>query len=226
MREPETQDASGVQEWDIHLVYDILENLFGHPGDPALDVRAATSTRSTRCPTPAGSPKPHWGQAAVGRRRPSREARSTGAARATRRTVDGRARQAGRRPRRGSRHARSRGPDLVRLHSTPTAFRKRATGAILVANRIFWALGYWQTENHLVHVRPEQARDRPMTRRSRRLRASARRLKHSDMEAGVPPIASRRRRLVSRDCRRGACLGAVLGGFRYHGHAARRSERR
>ena len=31
-----------------------------------------------------------------------------------------------------------------------------ATGAILVANKIFWALGYWQVENYLISVRPDQ----------------------------------------------------------------------
>ena len=30
-----------------------------------------------------------------------------------------------------------------------------ATGAIVVANRIFWALGYWQVENYLVTVNPD-----------------------------------------------------------------------
>ena len=35
-------------------------------------------------------------------------------------------------------------------------FPEAATGAILVANKIFWALGYWQVENHLVSVRLEQ----------------------------------------------------------------------
>src|SRR4051794_5579657 len=39
-REPETQDASGVQPWDINLFWDLALNLFGKPGDPALDVKA------------------------------------------------------------------------------------------------------------------------------------------------------------------------------------------
>ena len=33
-------------------------------------------------------------------------------------------------------------------------FPEAATGAILVANKIFWALGYWQVENYLVHITP------------------------------------------------------------------------
>ena len=33
-------------------------------------------------------------------------------------------------------------------------FPEAATGAILAANKIFWALGYWQVENYLVHITP------------------------------------------------------------------------
>ena len=32
-REPETQDASKAEEWDIDLFCDLAENLFGKPGD-------------------------------------------------------------------------------------------------------------------------------------------------------------------------------------------------
>src|SRR5512145_3031999 len=39
-REPETQDASKVQEWEIGLTADLLANLFGMPGGPASGERA------------------------------------------------------------------------------------------------------------------------------------------------------------------------------------------
>lgn len=35
-------------------------------------------------------------------------------------------------------------------------YPEAATGAIVVANKIFWALGYWQVENFLTRVTPEQ----------------------------------------------------------------------
>ena len=38
--EPETQDAGKAQPRDIELIWDLAENLFSRPGDPALDVRA------------------------------------------------------------------------------------------------------------------------------------------------------------------------------------------
>ena len=40
VREPETENASGVHEWDIDLFYDLAENLFGRPGDPGPAGRA------------------------------------------------------------------------------------------------------------------------------------------------------------------------------------------
>src|ERR671910_3210886 len=40
-REPESQDASKVAEWDIDLVYDLAENLFARPGDRGPAQRAS-----------------------------------------------------------------------------------------------------------------------------------------------------------------------------------------
>ena len=39
-REPETRDASKAAAKDIDLFWDLLQNLFAHPGDPNLDQRA------------------------------------------------------------------------------------------------------------------------------------------------------------------------------------------
>ena len=39
-REPETQDASGAQPWDINLFYDLSYNLFVMPGRVPANVRA------------------------------------------------------------------------------------------------------------------------------------------------------------------------------------------
>jgi len=40
VREPDTQDASKVQAWDIDLAIDLATNLFSRPGDKTPDVRA------------------------------------------------------------------------------------------------------------------------------------------------------------------------------------------
>jgi hypothetical protein len=39
-REPETQDASKVNEWEIDLIIDLATNLVGRPGDSTPNVRA------------------------------------------------------------------------------------------------------------------------------------------------------------------------------------------
>jgi hypothetical protein len=90
-----------------------------------------------------------------------------------------------------------------------------ATGAIAVATRLFWALGYWQTENHLVSV----TRDRlvvadtavftPQSGRTRAMRASdldaALRRAHRGADGAYRAVASR------------AVPGRPVGGFRYYG---------
>lgn len=40
LREPVSQNAAGVQPWEIDLVYDLVENMFTKPGDKTPDVRA------------------------------------------------------------------------------------------------------------------------------------------------------------------------------------------
>ena len=59
-----------------------------------------------------------------------------------------------------------------------------ATGAIAVANKIFWALGYWQVEN-------SSRLDRPATSRDRR---------QGDLHAGVRAQAPDARRAISTRC--------------------------
>ena len=39
-REPDSQNASGVEPWDIDLFWDLTENMFTRPGDPAVNVPA------------------------------------------------------------------------------------------------------------------------------------------------------------------------------------------
>ena len=62
-----------------------------------------------------------------------------------------------------------------------------ATGALVVANKIFWTLGYWQVENFLITVRPISSTS-PRPRRSPRPRGKRRPMRTSDLEAvfGAP----------------------------------------
>ena len=51
----DSEDASGVQEREIDLVYDTLENSFSWPGDRTPNVRRRTSTQSMTYRTRTGS---------------------------------------------------------------------------------------------------------------------------------------------------------------------------
>jgi hypothetical protein len=209
-REPETQDASGVKEWDIHLVYDILENLFGRPGDQTPDVRARNVNTIDEVPDS------NWFTNRIGARPLSVEEavkgpiNSGGPAPGTWVVVRGK--QAGVAP---GFTMRDREGQTWFVSFDASGLPEAATGAILVANRIFWALGYWQTENHLVFARPEQleiAEDATITPPSGNLR----RLKQSDLDE----VLRRSHRGPDGSYRAVAARalpGRVLGGFRYHG---------
>ena len=94
-------------------------------------------------------------------------------------------------------------------------YPEAATGAILVANKIFWSLGYWQVENFLVDVRLDQlvvadsAKVKPPSGKERPMRRSdiedvLRRAQRSP-DGGYRAIAAR------------AVPGRPIGGFRYYG---------
>ena len=90
-----------------------------------------------------------------------------------------------------------------------------ATGAIAVANRIFWALGYWQVENHLVSVTRDEltigegASFKPLSGKRRQMRLSdiddVLKRAHRGPNGSYRAIAAR------------AVAGRPVGGFRYHG---------
>ena len=90
-----------------------------------------------------------------------------------------------------------------------------ATGAIMVANKIFWALGYWQVENHLATITrdqivisdkaiftPSSGRRRPMEARD--LDDLLERA-HRSADGSFRAVAAR------------ALPGRPIGGFRYYG---------
>jgi hypothetical protein len=209
-REPETQDASGVQEWDIDLYWDLFENTFGKPGDPTPDVLARNIN------TIGEVPDSNWFTNRIGAKPLSTEEAVKG-------PIDGngpapgtwlvtRGKTAGVAP---GFIIRDREGVTWFVSFDAKGFPEAATGAILVANRIFWALGYWQTENHLVHVRPEQlemsedATIRPLSGGRRRMKLAdveeVLRRSHRGPDGSYRAVAAR------------ALPGRVLGGFRYYG---------
>jgi hypothetical protein len=209
-REPETQDASGVQPWDIHLVYDLAENTFGRPGDSTPDVRARNINSIDEVPDS------NWFTNRVGSKPLSIEeavkgpVNGSGPAAGTWTVIRGK--QAGVAP--GFTMRDSQG-EIWFVSFDSEGFPDAATGAILVANRIFWALGYWQAENHLVHVKPDQlqisedAEIKPASGKKRRMKLhdldDVFRRSQRSPDGAYRAVAAR------------ALPGRVLGGFRYHG---------
>jgi hypothetical protein len=209
-REPETQDASNVQEWDIDLMWDLAENLFGHPGDPTPNVRARNVNTADEVPDS------NWFTNRIGVRPLSVEEAVRGPL-SDDGPADGplsvvAAKEAGVAPGFTVRDAKN---GLWFVSFDADGFPEAATGAILVANKIFWALGYWQVENYLTRIRPEQlqigegATVRPPSGVRRAMKTSdidevlAR--SHRSPDGSYRAIAGR------------AVPGRPLGGFRYYG---------
>ena len=95
-------------------------------------------------------------------------------------------------------------------------FPEAATGAILVANKIFWTLGYWQVENFLIRVQLDQLvvadigdgtaavrQGTPDADRATSRTCCSR--AHRSADGSYRAVAAR------------AVPGRPLGGFRYHG---------
>ena len=209
-REPETQDASQAAAWTIDLFADLTSNLFGRPGDDAIGVRAANVNTIDEVPDSS------WftnrilarpiaiDEAVRGPRAGEGPAAGTW-------TIVG-AKETGVAP--GFTIQDSAGETWF-ISFDARGYPEAATGAIVVANKIFWTLGYWQVDNVLTRVRPEQvviaetATVRPMSGVRRRMRAGDleaiwQRAHRSD-DGSFRAVAARR------------LAGRPLGGFRYHG---------
>jgi hypothetical protein len=209
-REPESQDASKVQEWVEYPVMDLAINLFGRPGDDKVGVRAGNVNTIDEVPDSS------WFTNRIGSRAVSNEealrASSAGAGVAPGPwTVVG-AKEEGVAP--GFTIVDAAGETWFvsfDAHGYPEA----ATGAILVATRIFWTLGYWQADSVLTAARPEEvllgdaATVRPPSGKKRRMRRSDLDAMwtraHRSPDGSYRAVASRR------------LPGRPLGGFRYHG---------
>jgi hypothetical protein len=210
LREPETQNASGVKPWDIDLVYDLAENLFGRPGDPGPVGRAQNVNTIDEVPDSS------WFTNRI-------LARPLSIAEVTRGPLTGsgpsegtwsvvRPKTAGFAPGFTMRDAQG---DLWFVSFDAKGFPEAATGALLVANKIFWALGYWQVENHLIAVDEKRlvvadsARIRPPSGIERQMRTgdieAVLRRAHRSVDGTYRAVAAR------------AVPGRPLGGFRYHG---------
>ena len=149
-REPESQDAVGVQARVISLFVDLTLNLFGRPGDATENVHAGNVNTIDEVPDS------NWFTNRILARPVSSEEAARGPlvgpgpASGTW-TIVG-PKSAGFAP--GFRMQDSQG-QLWFVSFDARDYPEAATNAIVVANKIFWTIGYWQVENYLTVVRPE-----------------------------------------------------------------------
>ena len=209
-REPDTQDASKVAEWEIVLLVDLATNLFSSPGDDTMGVRAGNVNTIDEVPDS------NWFTNRILSRPVTFSEATRGAG-------------TGAGPAAGPWTVVAEKTDGVAPGFTITdtagetwfvSFDARdqpeaATSALVVANRIFWTLGYWVPDVVLARIRPEQvligdaAMTRPPSGRERPMRPDdldavwAR--AHRSPDGSYRAAASRR------------LAGRPLGGFRYHG---------
>ena len=209
-REPESQDASKVAPWDIDLVYDLAQNLFTRPGDRGPAPRAGNVNTIDEVPDSS------WFTNRILARPVSVEEASrgplTGAGPAPGIWSVVRPKEAGFAP--GFTMRDTKG-DVWFVSFDAKGFPEAATGAILVANKIFWTLGYWQVENYLVSVRLDQlvvaesATTRPPSGKDRPMRlgdiGEVLKRAHRSADGSYRAVAAR------------AVPGRPLGGFRYYG---------
>ena len=209
-REPETQDAAGAQEWDIDLTIDLVTNMFGRPGDSATNVRAKNVNTIDEVPDS------NWFTNRIVQRPIAidelQRGPLTGAGPAPGRWRVVSPKLAGFAP--GFTMTDARG-DRWFVSFDAAGHPEAATGAIAVANRIFWALGYWQVENYLVSVAREQleiAETAVFTPES----GKRRRMQSRDLD-GILERAHRRADGTYRAIAARAVSGRPIGGFKYHG---------
>ncbi len=207
-REPETQDASVVAEWEIDLAADLLINMFTRVAQPdvraqnlnTIDEVADSSWFTNRVYTkPVSVAELVRGPNTIEGPAPGRwtviHPKSAGFAPGF--TV---------RDERG---------EVWFLTFDPKSTPRAATGAIAVACRLFWGLGYYQVESHLSRVRADDLAiaDTAMVR----LRGDQRRPMTMEDVRAVLDRAARDQDGSYRVLAARAAPGRVLGGFRYHG---------
>jgi hypothetical protein len=209
-REPESQDASKVEDWDIELLTDLAINLFTPvPAD-------AGSVRALNVNTIDEVPDSSWFTNRILARPLSLEQAAQGpltsqGPAAGRWTVIA-PKRAGAAPGFTMRDAAG---ELWFVSFDSNGYPEAASAAILVANKIFWTLGYFQVENHLVSVRRDQvevagsAKFTPLSGRTRPMRSHdldevfAR--SHRSPDGTYRGVAAR------------GLPGRVVGGFRFAG---------
>ena len=151
-READTEDASGAQPWDIDLFYDLTYNLFATPRRVPANIRAGNVNTVDEVPDSS------WFTNRIGSRAVTAEELVRGpvagpAPDPAKWTIT-REKSAGAAP---GFTAQDAAGQTWFVSFDASANPEGATGAVVVATKIFWALGYNQVEYFLTEVRRETA---------------------------------------------------------------------
>ena len=207
--EPETQDASAVESWDIDLAFDLAYNMFARPGASETRVRAQNINTVDEVPDSS------WFTNRIGFRPLSVEELVQGPATLVAYPGVGiitRPKDVGDAP--GFIGSDENG-DTWFVSFDARGHPEAATGSLLVASKLFWALGYWQAEQYVYRLRPDELEIAPEAE-VRMPSGQYRPMVQSDLQdvlARAEPSADGSYRVAAAL----AIPGRVLGGFRYHG---------
>ena len=208
--EPNSRDASGVQPWDIGLTYELAYNLF------VTSRYKPTNTRAGNINTVDEVPDSSWFTNRIGAAPMSTAAISqgplVGAPPAPEKWVILREKSAGVNPGFTARDANGETWFLAFDHA---ARPEGASGAVVIANKLFWALGYHQVETFLTTFDPKRATIDPQAT-VRRPSGDRTAFTADDMQE-VLERAARNADGTYRVSAGRALPGKILGGFRYSG---------
>ena len=209
-REPETADASGAQPWDIDLYYDLAYNLF------VTTRRTPANVRAKNVNTIDEVPDSSWFTNRIGSRPVSIEEVQRGpvigpAPSPASWTVT-REKSSGDAP--GFTATDANGGTWFVSFDSPVN-PDGATGALVIATKIFWALGYNQVEYFVTDFRPETVK---IGDKATKRRPSGRRTPMD--QSDIREVLDRAHRSQDGSYRAAAgrlLAGKVLGGFKYEG---------
>ena len=208
--EPETADASHVTSQDVDLIPDLILNLFTRPGDPALNVRAKDISTIDEVPDSSWFTNRNYGtpltleQIARGP--------DTSAGPAPGHWTVTRAKVVGFAP---GFTAKDSAGETWFLEFDPKGYPHASTAAVLVATKLFWALGYYQVESHISSVRLDQLDIDPKATVSPRPWRK-RQMTHDDIE-GILRRAQREPDGSYRVVAGRLLPGKIVGPFKYYG---------
>jgi hypothetical protein len=207
--EPETQDASKVNPWKIDLFYDLMLNQFGHPGLPP-------GTRSENINTIDEVPDSSWFTNRILVRSLSIEELVRGPLTSNGPTPGPftviRAKSEGAAP---GFTIRDSAGIVWFVAFDPKSNPEASSGAIAVAMRLFWALGYYQAEYYISNLtkgRLQIDKDATFQPPSGKARAMTVDDIEPVLERGARNPDGSYRIIASR-----LLPGKILGGFKYYG---------